>query len=141
MIESWKSYTLGVLSTSAFFILILTLTDGLIANAGGHDGADQSLQAPVYMITVGRIVPGGDMGPYTLKMLEAAQGRGMESLAFSDNFKVFDGTWEHDGFLSVERAPSMQAINDFWASDTYQEAIKLRDGVIEVDHAVAVEGR
>jgi|GEM_PF-5175788 len=141
MIASWRSYTLGVVSASAVFILILTLTAGPKASAGGHDKANSEESIPVYMITVGRMLPEGDLGPYTLKMLEAAQGRGMESLAFSSSFKVFEGTWEHDGFLSVERAPSMKAVEDFWSSETYQQAIALREGVLEIDYAVAVEGR
>lgn len=137
----WTSYIWGLASAAALFVLISLTTEGPVAWAGGHESADPDLDAPVYMITVGRIVPGGDMGPYTLKMLEAAAGRGMESLVFNSNFKVFEGNWEHDGFLSVERAPSMKALEDFWSSDSYQEAIALRDDVIEVDYAVAVEGR
>ena len=139
MIASWRSYTLGAVSASVFFTLVLTLTAGQNVHAGGHE--TPTGDAPVYMITVGRIVSEGDIGPYTLKMLEAADGRGMESLAFNSDFKVFEGSWAHDGFLSVERAPSMEALESFWNSSSYQDAIPLRDGILEIDFAIAIEGR
>ena len=40
----------------------------------------------------------------------------------------------------IERFRSMQALKDFWYSDGYQEAKKLRKGVAKLNFIIALEG-
>ena len=68
---------------------------------------------------------------------------GVEILAradVGDGLEVLEGAWPYDdGGVTIERFRSMQALLDFWHSDEYQAAIKLREGAIDIDFIVALE--
>ena len=40
----------------------------------------------------------------------------------------------------IERFRSMKALKEFWYSEGYQEAKKLREGVVKINFIVALEG-
>jgi hypothetical protein len=50
------------------------------------------------------------------------------------------GEWPFEGTFMIERFNSLQAVLDFWYSSGYQEAKKLREGLVDVDFLIAVEG-
>jgi uncharacterized protein (DUF1330 family) len=41
--------------------------------------------------------------------------------------------------LQLYKCPSMDALMEFWNSPEYQEAIKLREGIVESNFTVAIE--
>ena len=53
--------------------------------------------------------------------------------------ELLEGNWPHEGALQLYKCPSMDALLTFWNSPEYQEAIKLREGVVETNFTVAIE--
>ena len=51
---------------------------------------------------------------------------------------VLEGEWPYDEGIVIERFRSMKALKEFWYSDGYQEAKKLREGVAKI---LAAAGR
>jgi uncharacterized protein (DUF1330 family) len=60
-------------------------------------------------------------------------------IATSQAPEVLEGNWPY-GNVAIERFDSMQALREFWYSDGYQEAKKLREGLSTINFIVAVEG-
>ena len=59
-------------------------------------------------------------------------------LASSQEPLVLEGSWPFKN-MTLEVYPSMDALKEFWYSDGYQEAKKLREGLATVDFIVAIE--
>ena len=53
---------------------------------------------------------------------------------------VLEGEWPYEEGITIEKFTSMAAVMEFWYSDAYQEAKKLREGASKVNFIVAVEG-
>ena len=53
---------------------------------------------------------------------------------------VLEGEWPYEEGIVIERFSSMAVLKEFWYSDGYQEAKKLREGASKVNFIVAVEG-
>jgi uncharacterized protein (DUF1330 family) len=97
---------------------------------------------PAFMIASVKVVEPDKMGPYmeACGPLFAAAGIELFSLGVSGNtVEVLEGDWPYDGALQLYKCPSMPALLEFWNSPEYQEAIKLREGIVETNFTVAIE--
>ena len=65
---------------------------------------------------------------------------GMSYLARGPEVHVLEGEWPFEGSFMIEQYTSLQSILDFWYSPGYQEAKKLREGLVDIDFLIAVEG-
>ena len=64
----------------------------------------------------------------------------LEIVARSPKVTVLEGGWPYEEGITIEKFTSMAAVMEFWYSDTYQEAKKLREGASKINFIVAVEG-
>jgi uncharacterized protein (DUF1330 family) len=96
-----------------------------------------------YLIVSSRVVDPEPLAAYGEAAGPGARKAGVEVLAradVGDGLEVLEGAWPHnDGGVTIERFTSMQALLDFWHSDEYQAAKKLREGALDVDFIVALE--
>ncbi len=69
-----------------------------------------------------------------------AAAAGMSYLARGPAVHVLEGEWPFEGSFMIEQYTSLQSILDFWYSPGYQEAKKLREGLVDIDFLIAVEG-
>ncbi|NKB98985.1 MAG: DUF1330 domain-containing protein [Pseudomonadales bacterium] len=72
-----------------------------------------------------------------------AEQAGIEILGRSNtinNSQVLEGEWTEPGYIIVEKFSSMRALKEFWFSEEYQEAKKLREGAVKMNFIVAIEG-
>ena len=121
----------------------VALTVGLVAGVGfGIAYAEAQQAAPAYVLVSGRVVNEDGLEAYGEAAGPLAQAAGIEVLARGDTstVHVMEGEWPFDGFVVVERFRSMDDFLGFWQSPGYQQAIELRDGKVELDFVVAVEG-
>ena len=51
-----------------------------------------------------------------------------------------EGDWDHFPALTLEKFDSKAALHKFWYSQEYQQAKKLREGHLDVQFIVALEG-
>ena len=119
------------------------LAVGLVAGVGfGIAYAEAQQAAPAYVLVSGRVVNEEGLDAYGEAAGPLAQAAGIEVLARGDTstVHVMEGEWPFDGFVVVERFRSMDDFLSFWQSPGYQQAIELRDGKVELDFVVAVEG-
>jgi uncharacterized protein (DUF1330 family) len=91
-----------------------------------------------YIIVSGTVLDPDGLGPYGEKAGPLARVAGIEVLARSDAV-LLEGDWSHPPTITIEKFDSMQAVQDFWYSDGYQEAKKLREGKFKADFIIAVE--
>ena len=104
--------------------------------------AAQEATAPAFLIVAADRNPGisdADYGPYRQAAGPLANAAGLSMTAASQEPKVLEGAWPY-GNVAIERFSSMQALRDFWFSDAYQQAKKLREGLSTINFIVAVEG-
>ena len=121
----------------------VALAVGLVAGVGfGIAYAEAQQAAPAYVLVSGRVVNEEGLDAYGEAAGPLAQAAGIEVLARGDTstVHVMEGEWPFDGFVVVERFRSMDDFLSFWQSPGYQQAIELRDGKVELDFVVAVEG-
>ena len=121
----------------------VALAVGLVAGVGfGIAYAEAQQAAPAYVLVSGRVVNEDGLEAYGEAAGPLAQAAGIEVLARGDTstVHVMEGEWPFDGFVVVERFRSMEDFLSFWQSPGYQQAIELRDGKLELDFVVAVEG-
>lgn len=124
----------------ALAILALGLGLGTLA---GIAYAESDAAPPAYVLVAGRVLDPDGLEAYGEAAGPLAQAAGIEILARQQDVQalhVLEGKWPYgDGFLTVERFRSMEALLKFWNSPGYQEAIKLREGKVELDFVVALE--
>ena len=114
------------------------------AQSGTTQAASVNPQAaapkPAYLIASSRPIQPDKMGPYRQAAGPLATKAGLELLASGNPaLHVLEGRWTLEGGLTIERYRSMDDLLAFWSSPGYQEAKKLRAGL--VDFIVAIEGR
>jgi len=56
-----------------------------------------------------------------------------------NSVQVLEGEWPYKGALMIYKCSSMDALLTFRNSREYQEAIKLREGIVEANFTVAIE--
>jgi len=103
-------------------------------------------EKPAYMISSGHVVAPEKMPAYLEASKPLFKAAGSEELAFgkttSDgSIQLLEGEWPDEPLVMIIKFPSMDGLMEFWNSPEYQEAIKLREGVVEPNFTVAIEPR
>lgn len=98
-----------------------------------------SNQTPAYLVVSTAVVNDEALEPYRQEAVPLAQAAGLEILA-SGEAELLEGSWDHHPTITVERFDSMDALKSFWHSTAYQKAKKLREGHLDVQFIVAVDG-
>ena len=121
---------------------LLTLVVGFAAGTL-LPGFAQEPEALAYVLVSGRVVDDSGLEAYGEAAGPLAQAAGIDVVARADaaDLQVMEGAWPHDdGFVAIETFRSMDDFTAFWNSPGYQNAIKLREGKVELDFVVALEG-
>ena len=130
-------YALGLVAVFALGYGAAELQDNA-AHASALAG-----EKAAYLIVSSKVIDPEPLAAYAEAAGPGASQAGVEILAqadVGDGLEVLEGAWPHDdGGVTIERFTSMQALLDFWHSDEYQAAIKLREGAIDIDFIVALE--
>lgn len=124
---------IGCAVMSAFAIGFVT--------ARSTDAAEENAP-PAYIVVSAKVVDQAALGPYGEAAGPLAQAAGIEILArrTPPEMLVLEGEWPYEEGITIERFRSMKALKDFWYSEGYQEAKKLREGVVKINFIVALEG-
>lgn len=101
-------------------------------------GAAEESTKPAYMIVSSDRNPGADYGPYSLAAGPLARSAGLQMLASAQEPLVLEGDWPYKNVV-LEVFPSMEVLKEFWFSDGYQAAKKLREGLATVNFIIAIE--
>lgn len=101
--------------------------------------AAENVDKPAYLIVSSDRMPDADYGPYLQAAGPLARNAGLQMLASAKEPVLLEGNWPYNN-IAVEVYPSMETLMNFWYSDEYQEAKKLREGLSRVNFIVAVEG-
>ena len=97
---------------------------------------------PAFMVVSSRPISPDKMGPYRQAAIPLATRAGMQMVASGNPaLHVLEGKWTLPGSLSIEQYRSMDDLLEFWNSPGYQDAKKLRAGLVEMNFIVAIEGR
>ena len=104
--------------------------------------ASEEEAPPAYIVVSSKLLKPDAMGPYLEAAGPLAQAAGIEVVARAAkaDLLVLEGEWPYEEGITVERFRSMKALKDFWFSDGYQEAKKLREGVAKINFIIALEG-
>ena len=97
-----------------------------------------------YLIVSGQMISNEELEAYSEKAGPVAKKAGINIIARNEQVTsdlLFEGSWEHEGFLVIEEFTSMDHLKEFWFSSDYQEAIELREGKVKLDFVVAVKGQ
>jgi uncharacterized protein (DUF1330 family) len=115
---------------------------GSVATSGMAAEAAPQAAPPGFIIGVTRTASARPdaLGPYSRAAGPLAAEAGLSYVARSTEVHVLEGEWAFEGTVMIEQFNSLQAILDFWYSPGYQEAKKLREGLLDVDFLIAVEG-
>ena len=97
---------------------------------------------PAYMVVSSKVLNPDAIAKYRQAAGPLAQAAGLEVLARStrEQMVTLEGQWPLEDGITIERFRSMKDLKDFWYSDAYQQAKKLREGASKINFIVAVEG-
>ena len=101
-------------------------------------GAAEDAPKPAYLIVSSDRNPGADYGPYGRAAGPLAAAAGLQMLASAQEPLVLEGNWPYKNIV-LEVYPSMDVLEEFWYSDGYQAAKKLREGLATVNFIIAIE--
>jgi|AP95_1055475.scaffolds.fasta_scaffold00002_69 uncharacterized protein (DUF1330 family) len=119
--------------------IIATLLFGIALGAGMHQCQAES-QKPVYLVVSSKLKAESEaLEPYRRKARPLALAAGLEVLARGD-VELLEGDWDHHPSITIEKFNSMAEFKAFWHSPEYLEAKKLRQGLLDIEFIVAVEG-
>ena len=127
---------------------VLMLATGLALglmwpSAAEEQSAPQAAEPLAYVLVSGRVIDDTGLEAYGELAGPLAQAAGINVVARAETTKVhvMEGEWPYaEGFVAIETFRTMDDFTAFWNSPGYQEAIKLREGKVELDFVVAVEG-
>ena len=94
---------------------------------------------PVYLVVSAEVRNEEALEPYRQQAVPLAEAAGLEILG-SGEIELMEGDWDHFSALTLEKFDSKAALHKFWYSPEYQQAKKLREGHLDVQFIVAVEG-
>lgn len=94
---------------------------------------------PAYLVVSAEVRNDKALEPYRQQAVPLAEAAGLKILG-SGEIELMEGTWDHFPALTLEKFDSKAALNKFWHSPEYQQAKKLREGHLDVQFIVAVEG-
>jgi uncharacterized protein (DUF1330 family) len=95
-----------------------------------------------YMIASVNVAEPQKLGPYMEVCGPLFAAAGIEVIALGaagSSIEVLEGEWPYSGALQLYKCGSMKALLEFWNSPEYQDAIKLREGIVETNFTVAIE--
>jgi uncharacterized protein (DUF1330 family) len=95
-----------------------------------------------YMLASVNVVKPDEMGPYMQKCGPMFAAAGIEVIALGvtgSSLQLLEGEWPYEGSLMLYKCGSMDSLLQFWNSSEYQEAMKLREGIVETNFTVAIE--
>lgn len=75
---------------------------------------------------------------YSDAAVPLAKQAGMEVVASSAPV-LLEGEWSHPGVVLIEKFDSMKKLKDYWHSEEFKAAKKLREGVIDMNFIIAIE--
>ena len=93
---------------------------------------------PAYMVVSGIVHDEEKAKVYQDAAIPLAKEAGLDVLASSTPL-LLEGEWNNSGVVVIEKFTSMEALRNYWDSDEFQEAKKLREGVIDMHFIIAVE--
>lgn len=104
--------------------------------------AAEKITPPAYMVVSSKLLKPEAIAAYRDAAGPLARAAGLEVLARAsvDQMLVLEGEWPNKDGVTIEKFRSMKDLKDFWYSDAYQKAKKLREGVAQINFIVAVEG-
>ncbi len=88
---------------------------------------------PAYLVVSAEVRDQEALEPYRVQAVPLAEAAGLEILG-SGEIELMEGSWDHFPALTLEK------LDKFWHSPAYQEAKKLREGHLDVQFIVAVDG-
>ena len=94
---------------------------------------------PVYLVVSAEVRNEEALEPYRQQAVPLAEAAGLEILG-SGEIELMEGDWDHFPALTLEKFDSKAALHEFWYSPEYQQAKKLREGHLDVQFIVAIEG-
>jgi len=94
---------------------------------------------PVYLVVSAEVRNEKGLEPYRQQAVPLAEAAGLEILG-SGEIELMEGDWDHFPALTLEKFDSKAALHKFWYSQEYQQAKKLREGHLDVQFIVALEG-
>ena len=94
---------------------------------------------PVYLVVSAEVRNEEALEPYRQQAVPLAEAAGLETLG-SGEIELMEGDWDHFPALTLEKFDSKAALHKFWYSQEYQQAKKLREGHLDVQFIVALEG-
>ena len=125
-------------------MLATGLTLGLLwPSTAEEQGSPPAGEPLAYVLVSGRVVDDTGLEAYGEAAGPLAQAAGINVLARAEaaNVRVMEGEWPYaEGFVAIETFRSMDDFTAFWNSPGYQEAIGMRQGKVELDFVVALEG-
>ena len=127
---------------------VLMLATGLALglmwpSAAEEQSAPQAAEPLAYVLVSGRVIDDTGLVAYGELAGPLAQAAGINVVARAEtaNVQVMEGEWPYaEGFVAIETFRTMDEFTAFWNSPGYQEAIGLREGKVELDFVVALEG-
>jgi uncharacterized protein (DUF1330 family) len=128
-------YPLGL---AAFFALGYSVAHMQLPAAHAQGVAEKA----AYLIASTKSLAPDKMGPYREAAGPLAKNAGMQMVAAGEagrTIQVLEGKYPYEGRIAIERFRSMKALLDFWNSPGYQNAKKLREGLMETNFIIAVE--
>ena len=102
-------------------------------------GASEEQTKTAYLIVSSERNPEADYGPYSNAAGPLARDAGLQVLASSQEPLLLEGEWPFRN-VTLEVFPSLTSLTDFWYSEGYQAAKKLREGLSTINFIVAIEG-
>ena len=125
-------------------MLATGLTLGLLWPSAAQEQSSPPAAEPLaYVLVSGRVIDDTGLEAYGEAAGPLAQAAGIDVVARAEsaNVRVMEGEWPYaEGFVAIETFRSMDEFTAFWNSPGYQEAIGLRQGKVELDFVVALEG-
>lgn len=94
---------------------------------------------PAYMIVSGVVHDEEKAKVYQEVAVPLAREAGLDVIA-SSSPELLEGEWPYPGVVLIEKFTSMEELKRYWHSDAFQEAKKLREGVIQMNSIIAIEG-
>ena len=94
---------------------------------------------PIYLVVSAEVRNDEALEPYRQQAVPLAEAAGLEILG-SGEIELMEGDWDHFPALTLEKFDSKAALHKFWYSQEYQQAKKLREGHLDVQFIVALEG-
>jgi uncharacterized protein (DUF1330 family) len=125
-------------------VAVLVGTTAFLAGFGLAQSihARQETAPPAYLVVSSKVTNPAAMGAYGAAAGPLAVAAGIEVVAGRPDpaVTVFEGEWPYEEGILIEKFRSMDALKDFWYSEEYQAAKKLREGALDVNFIVAVQG-